>query len=450
MNLLSSMWNTLKNDKLLQKVIRNAGYLLSSNVLRMGLSIVQSIFAGRLLGVAGFGVIGTITVFATTLNKIFSFRMNELVVKYFGEAVAHAEKDKAAAIVKAAGIGEIISAVLSFLILVLFAPLAAERLAGDPATAPLFILYGMIILANFTYETAIGVIQVQNHFRNQAIINLISSISTASIIAWAYFTQKGLLEILLAYIMGKFILGLGTTFLGWREMNKLLGKDWWKTNFSSLPPLKELLGFAFSTNISNTVIHLVRDNEALWVAWFLTPVEVGYTKTALAIINLVQVPITPLISTSYPEINNAAIKEDWKLLRRLLKRITLISGIWTGVSAIGLALFGKWFLMFYGSEFLPAYEPMLLYLIGLGFANILFWNRPLLLSLGLPMVPYRISLYCGIAKIGLAFLLVPQFGLNVEALLLSAFFIISVSLIVLRGLKEVKIRENDLQGTSTA
>ena len=450
MSLLSSMWNTLKNDKLLQKVIRNAGYLLSSNVLRMGVSIVQSIFAGRLLGVAGIGVIGTITVFATTLNKIFSFRMNELVVKYFGEAVAHEEKDKAAAIIKAAGIGEIFSAILSFLILVLFAPLAAERLAGDPATAPLFILYGTIILANFTYETAIGVIQVQNHFRNQAFINLISTITTASIIAWAYFTQKGLFEILLAYIIGKFILGLGTTLLGWREMNKLLGKDWWKTNFSSLPPIKELFGFAFSTNISNTIIHLVRDNEALWVAWFLTPVEVGYTKTALAIINLVQVPITPFISTSYPEINNAVIKEDWKLLRRLLKRITLISGTWTGVSAIGLALFGKWLLLFYGTEFLPAYEPMLLYLIGLGFANILFWNRPLLLSLGLPMVPYRISLYCGIAKIGLAFLFVPQFGLNVEALLLSAFFVVSVSLIVLRGLKEMKIRENDLQETSTA
>jgi len=449
MNLLSSMWNTLRKDKLLQKIIRNSGYLLSSNVLGMGLSIAQSILAGRLLGVSGFGVIGTITVFATTLNKIFSFRMNELVVKYFGEAVAHKEKDKAAAIVKAAGIGEIISAALSFLILVLLAPLAAERFAHDPTIAPLFILYGTIILANFTYETAIGIIQVQNHFRNQAIINLISKIATASIIAWAYFTQKGLLEILSAYILGKFILGLGTTVLGWREMDKAVGKGWWKTNFSSLPPFKELFRFAFSTNISNTVIHLVRDNEALWIAWFLTPVEAGYTKTALAIINLVQVPITPFISTSYPEINKAVIKKDWKLLRRLLKRITLISGTWTGLSAIGLAIFGRWLLSFYGAEFLPAHIPMLLFLIGLGYANILFWNRPLLLSLGLPMVPYRISLYCGIAKIGLAFLLVPRYGLNVEALLLSAFFVISVTMIVYRGLKEVKIREKNLQETST-
>ena len=450
MKFLARWWKILRNDKLLQKVIFNAGYLLSSNVFSMGLSIVQSILAGRLLGVEGFGLIGTVTVFATTLNKIFSFRMNELVVKYFGEAVSAEDNDKAAAIVKAAGIGETISALLSFTILVLFAPLAAERLAKDPTTTRFFILYGTIILANFTYETFFGVIQVRNHFRNQAIVNLISSIINASIIAWAYFAQKGLSEVLSAYIIGKFILGLGTSILGWREMNKAIGRGWWKTGFSALPPIKELFSFAFSTNISNTVIHLVRDNEALWVSWFLTLVDVGYTKTALAIINLVQVPITPFISTSYPEINNAVIKKDWKLLRRLLKRITLISGTWTGLSAVGLALFGRWLLSWYGPEFLPAYTPMLIYLVGLGFANIFFWNRPLLLSLGLPLVPYRVSLYLGIAKVALAFLLVPRFGLKMEAFLLSAFFVIAISIIVLRGFKEIRRRELEAQEVSPA
>lgn len=450
MKFFTHWWKILRNDKLLQKVIFNAGYLLSSNVFGMGLSIFQSILAGRLLGVAGFGLIGTVTVFATTLNKIFSFRMNELVVKYFGEAIAADNKEKAAAVVKAAGLGETISAALSFIILVIFAPLAASNLAKDPSTTRLFILYGTIILANFSYETFFGVIQVRNHFRNQAILNLVSSIANAALIAWAYFTKKGITEVLAAYILAKFILGLGTSILGWREMNKAVGNSWWKTGFTTLPPIKELISFAFSTNISNTVIHLVRDNEALWIAWFLTPVDVGYTKTALAIINLVQVPITPFISTSYPEINNAVIKKDWKLLRRLIKRITLISGTWTGLSAIGLALFGRWLLLWYGPDFLPAYIPMLIFLIGLGFANILFWNRPLLLSLGLPLVPYRVSLICGIAKIALGFLLVPHFGLNMEAFLLSAFFVISISLIVLRGFKEIRKRELHTQEVTPA
>ncbi len=443
MSFITKMWDILKKDKLLQKVLTNTSYLLSSNVLSMGLSMVQSILAGRLLGVAGFGVIGTITAFASTLNRIFSFRMNELVVKYYGEASSRKENERASAVIKAAALGETSSAVLSFLILVLTAPFAAERLADDPTTAPLFIMYGVMILANFSTETATGILQVRNKFRNQAIVNLVSSILTASIIVWAFFTNRGLMEVMWAYLLGKIILGLGTATLGFIEMNKSLGKGWWKTSFSNLPPFKELTGFAFSSNISSTIIMLVRDNEALWIAWFLSPVEVGYAKTALAIINLVQIPITPFISTTYPEINQAVIKKDWTLLRRLLKRVTLISGSWTGLTAIGLAIFGRWLLLFYGVEFQPAYVPMLILLAGLGFANVFFWNRPLLLSLGLPMVPYRYSLYCGIAKIVLAILLVPQLGLNFEAFLLSAFFIVSISLIILRGFKEVSKREKE-------
>ena len=140
--------------------------------------------------------------------------------------------------------------------------------------------------------------------------------------------------------------------------------------------MKELFGFAFSTNISSTIIMLVRDNEALWIAWFLSPVEVGYAKTALAIINLVQVPITPFISTTYPEINTAVTKKDWTLVRRLLKRITLISGTWTIITSIGLVLFGRWLLLFYGQGFLPAYVPMLLYLVRSGICQYFLLEPP--------------------------------------------------------------------------
>ena len=438
MNFFQSVWSTFRNDKLLQNVIKNSGYLLSSNVFSMGLSVVQSILAGRLLGVAGFGVIGTITAFASTLNRLFSFRMNELVVRYYGSATTQEYSERAAAVVKAAALGETGSALLSFFILIALAPFAASRLADDPTTANLFIIYGSMVLFNFSTETATGILQVKNKFRDQAVVNLASSILTALVIVYAFLMKRGLMEVMAAYLIGKLVLGLGTAALGWKEMNLSHGKGWWRVSFQHLPPAKELLSFAISTNISSTVIMLVRDNEALWIAFFLSPVEVGYAKTALAIINLVQVPITPFIATTYPEINTAATRSDWPLLRQLLKRVTLISGIWTGLTSLGLVLFGRWLLQFYGADFQPAYVPMLIFLAGLGFANIFFWNRPLLLSLGLPLVPYRISLWCGIAKVLLAILFVPRLGLNFEAFLLSAFFVVSITLIISRGFKEIR------------
>lgn len=447
MNPLEKVRKGWRDDALLQKVVKNSGYLLSGNVFAMALSMVQSVFAGRLLGVVGFGIIGTVTVFASTLNRLLSFRMNELVVKYYGESMERKQKKRAAAVIKAAAIAEATSAILSFTLLVLLAPFAASRLAEDASLAPYFILYGTIILANLVYESSTGILQVNCKFKSQAVINMAASILTALIIGWAFLAKKGLLEILIAYITGKFILGIGTILLGFINLNQTLGKDWWRTSFKHLPPIKELAQFAFSTNLSSTIIMLVRDNEVLWIAYFLTPLEVGYAKTALAIINLVQVPITPFISTTYPEINRAVVEKKWKKLKSLLKRVTLISGGWTIITAIGLAIFGRWLLGFYGADFLPAYLPMLIFLAGLGFSNIFFWNRPLLLSLGLPMVPYRISLWCGMAKIALAFMLVPRLGINFEAFLLSAFFIVSISWIVLRGFQEIRKRENQSMET---
>lgn len=442
MNALTALWENWKNDALLQKIIKNSGYLLSSNMASLLLSIGQSIFAGRLLGVVGFGIIGTVTVFASTINRLFSFRMNELVVKYYGSSLSTNKPQQAAAVIKAAALAEGTSALLSFLVLVIFAPLAANRLADDASLAPYFVLYGTVVLAHLTFETATGILQVNNKFNKQAAINLAASIFTAAIIAWAYLTQRGLFEVLIAYLGGKFILGIGTMALGFSDLTQTLGRDWWKTSFKYLPPLKELISFAFSTNLSSTIIMLVRDNEVLWVAYFLTPLEVGYTKTALAIINLVQMPITPLISATYPEINRATTQKKWVQVRNLLKKVTFVSGLWTGLTGLGLAIFGRWLLSFYGQDFMPAYTPMLIFLAGLGFANIFFWNRPLLLSLGLPLVPYRYSLWCGIAKVALAFLLVPRLGINFEAFLLSAFFVVSVSLILWRGFKEIKHQES--------
>jgi O-antigen/teichoic acid export membrane protein len=445
MNFIENLRQHWHKDPLLQKIVRNSGYLLSSNVF----SVIQSILTGRLLGIMGFGTIGTITVFASALNRLFSFRMNELVVKYYGEFTTKHQLKRAAAVIKAAIIAESTSALLSFIICILLAPYAALKLADDPSTTQHFILYSTIILANFVTETSTGVLQVNNRFRDQAKINFLSSILAALVIVWAYLTKGGLHEIVMAYMLGKFVIGLGTAIIGFRELNSTLGKDWWKTSFKYLPAVKELFNFAFSTNISSTIIMLVRDNEVLWIAYFLSPLEAGYAKTALAIINLVQMPITPLISTTYPEINHAVAKRDWKIVKSLIKKVTLISGGWTILSTMSLAIFGKWLLLFYGHEFIPAYSPMLLFIIGLGYSNIFFWNRPLLLSLGLPLVPYKISLWCGIAKISLAFLLVPSFGLGLEAMLLSAFFVISITWIVLRGLQEIRNREKaDLAGAT--
>jgi O-antigen/teichoic acid export membrane protein len=93
-----------KNDPLFTKVMRSSGSLFSNNTIALGLSVLQGIMATRLLGPAGFGLIGVVMAFASTVNSIFSFRMSELVVRYGGEYLNKGEKEKASALLKAASL----------------------------------------------------------------------------------------------------------------------------------------------------------------------------------------------------------------------------------------------------------------------------------------------------------------------------------------------------------
>jgi len=432
-------WRSWKGDRLLGSVIRNTGYLFSGSMVNMVLSLVQSVVAAWLLGVAGRGEVYIITTFTSTINRLFSFRMGELVVVYLGQSLAAGRKDRAAAVVKAAALTEAATSLLAFGLLIFLAPWGAVFFGKNAELTPLFLLYGLIIPGNLMTETSTGVLQVWRRYRSQAWINVGQSVLTAGLIVAAYLAQAGMWAVVAAYLLGKMILGIGPMVLAWQSLRVQLGEDWWKTDLSLLPPIKELASFALSTNLSATLNLVVRDNEILWIAYFLSPYASGLYGVALAIINLVMVPITPFINTTYPELSRCIAEKNWPRLRRLLRQVTLIAGGFTGVVGVGLALFGPWLLTLYGKGpgFVAAYPALLVLLVGFGSANTLFWNRSLLLAFNLPGYPFRVMLVCGLVKVLLAFWVVPAFGFTGEAVLLSAYFVVSVGLIARHGLRQI-------------
>ena len=238
-----AIWNAWKQDRLLGLVIRNTGYLFSSSTLGTGLSMLQSVFAARLLGVFDFGVLDNITQFSSTVNRLFSFRMGELVVRYVSLYQAEGRLDRAAAMVKVAAIVEAFTSLLAFAILVLLAPWAALIFAKDARWTPLFIFYGVTILGNMMTETSTGVLQVVRRYRSQAAVNLSQAVLTALIILVAYFTGGGIVAVVVAYLLGKMILGIGPMVLAWTSLNTLLGKEWYKASLRLLPPWRELAHF---------------------------------------------------------------------------------------------------------------------------------------------------------------------------------------------------------------
>jgi O-antigen/teichoic acid export membrane protein len=437
-----SLLSKFKNDPLFSKVLRSSGALFSNNTIALGLSVLQGVMATRLLGPAGFGLIGVVMAFASTINSIFSFRMSEIVVRYGGEYLNKGEKEKASALMKTAALTEALVSLLAFFVVMLTANLAEMYFAKTANTAWMFTVYAVGLLANFNTETSTGILQITDKIKLQGVINLIQSILSTLVIAGAFFFNGSIAIVLIAYLIGKSVIGLGLFVAAQIQLRKALGAGWQRASFSALTSAREIVRFAISSNISATIIKLFRESELIWVGFFLDTTAVGYYRVAFTITHFLAIPADPLIATTFPEINRLAVEKAWGRLKSFLRKITAFSFAYNITLGLGLIVFGRWVILIYsGAEYINAYPALVALTIGLTFNYILFWNRPLLLALGLPEFPVYVTLLAGVIKLALSFWLVPQYGVAAAGGLLSYYYIASVGVMVLRGINEIKKKE---------
>lgn len=430
------------NDRVLRRVLRNSTYLILSNLI----SVFLTIFITRRLGVYNYGVLGLITSYVTNINKLFSFRMNEVVVRYVGEAYVKEDYPRTGALIKFAALVEAVTSLFAFIFMVCTAKLGAKIFLNDPELSGLILFYGISIIGGIVMETANGILRVINRYRSIALVSLIQNMIVALIVFLATNRDLGLTGILSAYMIGKVLLGIVPVILCLIWLPRTIGRNWWKAPLSLIDNKKTILNFTISTNISSTINLFARDGELLWVGALLSPLYAGYYKTAMTVINMVLTPINPLIDTSYPEMNRAIIRKDWTRIRALLRKMTTLSGIWTGAAFLGLMLLGKPLLFhevslpgfhfhIFSEEFLPAYNIIMILMCGYGTANVLFWNRTLLLAFSQAGYATTVSFYSMLLKMFLTVVLVPRGVYYIEAILLSAYLGISVLIMTFHGLK---------------
>lgn len=400
----------LRNDPVLRRILKNSGWLLSAKGASLPIGLLQSVLLARLLGVGGFGAIGVVAAYVTTARRLISFRMDEVMVKFLTDAlIGDHDRRRAAATLKLGVATELAGAMVALGLIWLSIPWVAKYFLDDPGAERWVAIYALTLVTECVLESTTGALQVLGKFRVQAVAEVTGKLVTLALVIEAFFVDRGMTAVMIAYLIGS---AVTTALMVWAlaiEAKERLGAGWWQTPISSLRGrMMPILRFAVSTNLGQTLSLIVKDSELLWLAFFAPPTSTGYYRMAKNWISLVVVPAGPLVKSFYPEIAKTIAGRDIAGTRRLLRKGSVIAAIWIVPVGVLFAASGwLWVPIFYGAEFLPALWVFAILLVGIGFADIAFWMRPVLLALGRPDVALRITAFHTVLKVGLVTLLVP-------------------------------------------
>lgn len=305
---LNQIYLRVFDSEFMRRILRNSSYLVSATVATAAIGIVQNYFQFRVLEVAGVGLLAAMAGFTNVVNRFTAFRIDELVVKYVRHYVERKQPQQAAAVFKLAALLEASGALLAFVLIIVLAPLGVRLFSDQSGVESLFILYGSLVLINLAFDSSDGMLQVFNRFGAKSVIDICQSLLRLGLTVWVYYAGGGLAHIILAELGGRLLRSLAVVVVALRTARREWGAGWWHTPIGVLKEdRRSLLVFAFSTNISATVSLVAKDSEDLWVNAFLGNVAGGIYAAARNLIGLLQIPISPLPSTTYPEIGRAHV-----------------------------------------------------------------------------------------------------------------------------------------------
>jgi O-antigen/teichoic acid export membrane protein len=176
---------------------------------------------------------------------------------------------------------------------------------------------------------------------------------------------------------------------------------------------RQIARFWFSTNGFALVKGTQQQVDSILVSLWLGPAGAGYLRIARNISNLLGFSLSPLYQTVYPELARLWQKNRIRGLRKLLKRLVLLSGIVAifGIVAIWLGA-DRLISLTVGQAYISAGPTLKLMVIGMGLWITCQFYHGLLMAMGKAPTALKLFSLAVIVQIILLIVLIPLIGLE--------------------------------------
>lgn len=204
---------------------------------------------------------------------------------------------------------------------------------------------------------------------------------------------------------------------------------------------KKWLSDAFPVGITNAMQVVNVQLSMVLLSFYASDVDVGFYRVAAMGAGFVVLVLQVVNSFSAPEFSRLFSQGDLPGLERYINKVNKMIALSTLPLVLGIVIFGKWAIgVFYGPDFLSAYYPLLILVLGQMFNALM---GPVGLILTMTGHQTDVTKAMGIAlvlNVLLHFILMPRMGLLGAAIASSVMIVVWNILLWLRVKKRLGIK----------
>lgn len=363
---------------------------------------ILRIIYGKLLGVDGLGLYTltfTIYMFGT---QFADFGIGSALTKYIAEYADDTKriKDFTSVGFKSA----VISGLLMGIILFLFSDLISIDFFHNSEMVYLLKIISLCFPFIAIQKTVLGTLNGFLKMKDFAFLNVVQQFFTLilSIFLVTYY-KMGINGTVLGFVIPTIITG---------SLSSFFVKDQLSVSSNSTAILKELLKFGFYVILTNSTILIFFQIDSLMIGHFADETTVGYYAVAVLIIQGIIILPTAIQRINVPTIATSYSKREYSYIEKLIKEIVHKTFLIIIILSILLIIFGKFLIsLVFTADFLPAYSPLVILLIGYTIYAPLVSIGGTFSSIGKIEIEFQINAFCALINTVLNIILIPKFGI---------------------------------------
>ena len=400
------------DDGLYRRVFKNSAMLTAGKLYTALAGLVYLALATRALGAHNFGVLILIHAYAVAIRDFITLKTSQCVVRYGALCLERNAREDFQKLVKFTMLLDLGFCLAGALAGMLAVPLVGPWFGVTPELVPAATIYCLMILFNFK-TTSLGLLRLFDRFDLIALmLMLVPTIRLAgACIAFLYYQHVS------AFLFFWFSAGalqcFATVWFGWREFSRRgFGKDMNLSMKHLIRPHEGIISFIWASHINRTLLTSSVHIATLIVGAMSGPATAGLFKIAQESAAVLIKPAQLFTETVYPEMTKIAVTKQFNRLWNVIRHSALVGGAIAGFILLLVFLFGQSLLgLFFGAEFVSAYDVLVLLMIGAAITMTSFALEPALFSIGRPDISMHIRVFTTILNIAVLVLLLPKIGL---------------------------------------